>query len=254
MSESKHIYIVYKTTNLVNGKFYIGKHKQKFHFPILFDGYFGSGVGINRAIKKYGKENFIRETLHVFYTPEKAYQKEKELVDENFINRTDTYNVIGGGYGASKISSETKQKMSNSHKGIIKSEETRQRLSKAHKGKVMSEEAKQKMRIAKTGVNHPLFGKNHSSETKQKMSDSHNGKVMSEETKQKMSKAKSGENNPMFGKHISEETRNKTRLAKLGKQSKNKGKIKPKIVCPHCGKSGGIPAMRRWHFNNCPQQ
>jgi hypothetical protein len=58
-------YIVYKTINLVNNKFYIGKHTQNLD-PYQFDGYYGSGSQIINAVKKYGKENFIRETLFVF--------------------------------------------------------------------------------------------------------------------------------------------------------------------------------------------
>ena len=49
-------YIVYKTINLVNNKFYIGKHRQTID-PHQFDGYYGSGTQIQRAIKKYGKHN-----------------------------------------------------------------------------------------------------------------------------------------------------------------------------------------------------
>lgn len=50
--------IIYKTTNLINGKIYVGQHKTSAN-----DGYLGSGKLITRSIKKYGKENFIRETL-----------------------------------------------------------------------------------------------------------------------------------------------------------------------------------------------
>lgn len=53
------VYLVYKTTNTINGKYYIGIHKQK---DALFDGYYGSGVLLHSAIKKYGVSNFIRET------------------------------------------------------------------------------------------------------------------------------------------------------------------------------------------------
>lgn len=31
----------------------------------------------------------------------------------------------------------------------------------------------------------------------------------------------------------------------------NKGKPKPKLECPHCGKTGGAPQMKQWHFDNC---
>ena len=53
-------YIVYKTVNIENGNFYIGVHKQ---YCEGFDGYLGSGTGLKRAIKKYGKENFKYEKL-----------------------------------------------------------------------------------------------------------------------------------------------------------------------------------------------
>lgn len=55
-------YIIYKTTNLVNGKFYVGQHYQK---SSEFDGYLGSGIKILNAIKKYGKENFIIVGLNI---------------------------------------------------------------------------------------------------------------------------------------------------------------------------------------------
>ena len=58
MDKKKH-YLVYKTTNLVNGKIYIGQHQTY----DLNDGYLGSGILLRRAIEKYGEENFKREIL-----------------------------------------------------------------------------------------------------------------------------------------------------------------------------------------------
>ena len=68
-------YIVYKTTNKVNGKIYIGVHKTS--SPYEFDGYLGCGMynetsqpnittGFPAAIRKYGKHNFISETLFIY--------------------------------------------------------------------------------------------------------------------------------------------------------------------------------------------
>jgi len=56
----KVYHIVYKTVNILNNKFYIGVHKS----TKLMDEYLGSGKWIGRSIKKYGRENFIRESVY----------------------------------------------------------------------------------------------------------------------------------------------------------------------------------------------
>lgn len=107
-------YIIYKTTCLVNGKYYIGKHQTE--NPEIFDGYLGNSVWINRkdkiknpefpfhfAIKKYGVNNFKRETLYIFDTEEEAYLKESEIVNEEFVKREDNYNVVIGGKGGKSV-------------------------------------------------------------------------------------------------------------------------------------------------------
>lgn len=101
-------YIVYQTTSKVNNKIYIGVHKIE--TPEKFDGYLGNGVYIYRpssymnpktyfqyAVKKYGIKNFIRTTLKIFDTEEEAYKMEAEIVNQEFIEREDTYNLILGG-------------------------------------------------------------------------------------------------------------------------------------------------------------
>lgn len=101
-------YIVYETTNLVNKKIYIGVHKTM--TPYVFDGYLGCGVistqpntyekaktAFQYAVKKYGPKNFYRKTLAVFENYQQAFELERELVDEKFIAREDTYNMILGG-------------------------------------------------------------------------------------------------------------------------------------------------------------
>jgi hypothetical protein len=86
-------YTVYRVTNLLNQKIYIGVHVTK----NLNDSYIGSGSALLRAIKKYGIENFKKEILFDFDNPEEMIAKEIELVDSVFVSRTDTYNIKEGG-------------------------------------------------------------------------------------------------------------------------------------------------------------
>jgi hypothetical protein len=88
-------YLVYKTTNLVNGNIYIGVHETY----NINDRYLGSGKIIKQAIKKYGKHNFTKEILKIFKTRGEAFEYERALVDAEFITRSDVYNITEGGEG-----------------------------------------------------------------------------------------------------------------------------------------------------------
>lgn len=88
-------YTIYRVTNNINGKFYIGKHQTE----NPNDGYYGSGVALQRAIRKYGKENFYKEILFVFETEEEMNEKERELITEELINSEKCYNMMHGGEG-----------------------------------------------------------------------------------------------------------------------------------------------------------
>lgn len=102
--ELEMFHIVYKITNTINNKTYIGKHSTK----DLDDGYLGSGLYIKRAVKRYGIEKFKKEILFIYDTPEAALLKEKELVTEEFKNRKDTYNLKIGGRGGFDYINENK--------------------------------------------------------------------------------------------------------------------------------------------------
>lgn len=98
-------YTIYKTTNLINNKFYIGLHAT----DNINDGYLGSGILLKKAIKKYGYVNFKKEILYVFDNKKDMIIKEKEIVNEKFILRKDTYNMSKGGYGLSTLSNEKRK-------------------------------------------------------------------------------------------------------------------------------------------------
>ena len=74
----ENYYILYETTNLINGKNYRGIHKTS----KLEDGYLGSGLVLEKSIKKYGKENFKREILEFCNSYEELLEKETLYVDE----------------------------------------------------------------------------------------------------------------------------------------------------------------------------
>lgn len=88
-------YIIYKTTNKINGKIYIGKHQTQ----NLYDGYLGSGKLLKSAIQKYGIENFVKEILFIFDTELEMNEKETELVNETFVKEDTNYNLCQGGHG-----------------------------------------------------------------------------------------------------------------------------------------------------------
>jgi len=118
-------YIVYKTINLVNNKFYIGKHRQSIN-PHQFDGYYGSGAQIQSAIKKYGKHNFIRETLFVYENEYECLLKEEEVVSSH-LGEPYCYNMRSGGVGGfehinlnPEIRNRVSMASSNANKGICR--------------------------------------------------------------------------------------------------------------------------------------
>ena len=88
-------YYLYRITNLVNNKIYVGVHKT----PNLNDGYMGSGKVILRTIKKHGTNNFKKEILEQFDCAEAMFAREKEVVTEEFLARDDVYNLRRGGNG-----------------------------------------------------------------------------------------------------------------------------------------------------------
>jgi group I intron endonuclease len=126
-------YTIYKITNKINGKVYIGKHQTK----NPYDNYMGSGKAIKHAIKEYGRENFEKEVLFIFDTVDAMNSKEKELVNEVFISTNKTYNLGIGGEGGPQFlgkthSEETKKKLSNIQRGKLHSDETKKKISDAN--------------------------------------------------------------------------------------------------------------------------
>lgn len=156
------VYIVYLTTNQVNQKIYIGKHKTE--NPDVFDDYLGDGVFRNKptsynegttpfqaAVRKYGPGNFIRKTLKVFDTEAEALAFEAELVDSGFIKRTDTYNteIVGN-------QKHTTKEQQGSFKGCIRLYSTSGVLLNSFKN---TSEAAKALDIDRAKITNAIYGK-----------------------------------------------------------------------------------------------
>lgn len=90
--EKKYNY-VYKITNLINGKYYIGIHSTN----NIRDGYRGSGKYLWNSYNKYGFENFIKEFLYFQKTRDEILKIEKEIVNREFIKLNSNMNIMEGG-------------------------------------------------------------------------------------------------------------------------------------------------------------
>lgn len=145
----KIFYIVYKTTNLINGKFYVGIHRT----PFIDDGYMGSGKLLKRAIKKYGIDNFHKEILFICSSEQEMSLREKILVvpDPEI-----SYNLVPGGYGGWNknlpMEENTKEILRKVNLGKKHTRETKDKIAKSKIGKSLSEITKGKMSISQTGI------------------------------------------------------------------------------------------------------
>ncbi len=138
IKHKKEFYTVYKITNLINQKEYIGFHST----DDLKDGYLGSGKIIKRAIEKYKPENFIKEYIEIFDNKDDAEKLEAELVNEKYVRREDTYNISLGGNVCILFG------VDNGFYGKHHTENTKKIISGKNTGKKHTEEALKKISSA----------------------------------------------------------------------------------------------------------
>ncbi len=143
---------IYKITNTINGKAYVGKHKGT-----DFGEYWGSGTALHNAYKKYGKENFKREVLKYASFEDELNFMECFYIQACGTKRPNGYNIAFGGKGGytGEISEESRKKISDFHKGKPKSLAHRLKLSESKKGVPThkhTDEEKKKISIAHMGI------------------------------------------------------------------------------------------------------
>lgn len=176
---------IYETTNLVNGKKYIGKLTSSKFVP----SYLGSGKILNYAIRKYGRDKF---SVHVIEEVEGNLQtlNEREKFWISYYSAVESdqyYNIKPGGDGGRGS-------------GWHHSEETKRKFSEMQRngrgwmnGRKHSDETKRKMSKSRTG-NTYWTGHHHSEETKKKMSEAKKANLPPQCFAWKTSK------NPAYGK------------------------------------------------------
>lgn len=180
-------YTIYKITNKVNGKIYIGKHQTK----DLNDGYMGSGKHLKRAIEKYGIENFEKNILFVYDNEEEMNVKESELVTEDFVTKDNNYNLCPGGNGGFGYINSNNLRNGFEHRPEINKELNQRSVKRIKKLHETDSVWKENCRKATTQGLIKYFKNNPGHFT---------GKTHSEATKEKMRKPKNkGEKNSQYG-------------------------------------------------------
>jgi group I intron endonuclease len=172
--------IIYETTNIVNGKKYIGKDKNN------NPKYLGSGHALLRALKKYGRKNFKKTIIEHCKNDQHLDDREIFWIDYfDAVNSNKYYNLSSGGDG-----------------GVVAA--------------TLTEEFRKKMSKVTSGENNGMFGRNHTKEALQLQREKAIGRYTLEwfierfgeeegerlwkERNKKLSEDRKGDGNPFFGK------------------------------------------------------
>lgn len=183
---------IYMTTNLVNGKKYIGQKRSEI---FLENNYLGSGKYIGYAINSHGRENFSVSVIEWCSSKSELDEREKYWIKHyDAVNSDNFYNLQAGGQtgniAGSRLSEETKLKLSIAQRKRtdkrVHSIETRRKISESKKGsrvynlcgerngmygKHKTDEQKKYLSDLFKGTGGPFYGKRHSDETRKIISD-----------------------------------------------------------------------------------
>lgn len=205
---------IYKYTNKVNGKAYIGQttdvsrrewfHRNTDHCPVF-----------SAAIKKYGWEQFEFVVLREGLSYDDANDIEQQLIRDHATQVPTGYNLREGGNNSSP-SQETRAKMKAAATSRIVTEDTRRKLSEAGRALRSTPEYREAQRQRRLGIPH------------------------TEERKRKISATLKGRQ----GRKRTDEERQRMSELKLGK-------ARPTASCPHCHSVASTTNIKRWHGDNC---
>tara|TARA_R110000851_G_scaffold35403_1_gene93141 strand:+ start:1949 stop:2587 length:639 start_codon:yes stop_codon:yes gene_type:complete len=168
--KQKKYHYIYKTTNLLSGKYYIGMHST----DNLDDGYIGSGTRLRYSINKHGKNNHKLKILEFCNSREELIAREKEIVNLNEIAKVECMNLMVGGQGGFISVEQQRYRSECGGKGFSKRLKEDDKFKKTH-SKIVGLNFKNAHKDGKIKYD-TMKGKRHSDETKKKMSESSKGK------------------------------------------------------------------------------
>jgi len=260
------MFSIYKITNTRNNKVYIGYTTR--NVDIRFEEHIRSALKerstykISNAIRKYGKESFICETIYQSLDLDHI-----RSIEDHFINEYNSfkngYNSARGGQGGcislfkeNPKYDEIREKLSVSQRK--NKEFLSEKAKKQHKEKRfgqpykdISDETRKKLSAIRNGKkNSPDHVEKQKESLRKKFSDPNyihpnTGRIRSHEERKLISENHAdvkGANNPMFGKTHSKETKKIQRQKAINRKKKE---------CAYCGKSVDMSNYSRWHGENC---
>ena len=226
--KKKPYFIVYVTTNLINGRRYVGQHCTY----DLNDNYLGSNEELKEDIRKYSPFKFERKIIEyctdIYHLARQELYWIKEfnaLEDNNWYNKDCSYKP--NHFWGKKHSNTSKQKMSGNLIGKHPKSYKRWHTEKMghRKGVKLTKDHKIKIAVSMLGPNNHFFGKHHSPEANESNRQKHLGKHTTEETKQKLSKT----------------------LLSLHRKAERR-------ICEHCGKDVAVNIYALFHGDRCKKK
>jgi hypothetical protein len=167
IKENKRFHFTYKTTNLINGRYYLGMHSTN----RIDDGYLGSGKRLYYELNKYGRDNFKFEILEQFNSREELVQAEINLITEQDLKNLNCLNLKQGGSGGFTEEDKVKgRELANKAKAKLINEdpEFREKYYKAIQKGIKN--AKERgVKFSNISENFSWEGKRHRPETLEKM-------------------------------------------------------------------------------------
>ena len=254
---NKKYHYVYRITNTKLNKHYYGVRSSKIEpSKDLGVKYFSSSTDKEFIHdQKINPQNYKYKIVSIFYSRIEASKLEIKLhtkfnvcANESFYNKANAKST-GFDTTGTQHTSVTKNKISNSNSGKIRSKSQRKNISESLTGRKLSEQHAKNMGKSRKGIprkkyvkdkiSKTLKGTKHTAERKSNISKALIGRKLTKEWREKISIG--CKNKPP----VSKETRMKL--------SKKLSKPQQQVECPYCNKTGGISNMTRYHFDNCKQ-